>query len=125
MKKYFAKDFTNETIAIIGSSSLKPKLLKLAQEFELYGNRVVMSHIFSKADGYELTDTQLENAIKNGHERIDSATELILVYNDHIGNNTFEEIVYAINYGFSNIFCCHADEITNDHEASFINLSID
>ena len=88
-----------QVIAFIGSSKLKKEILALASRYERQGNVCIMSHIFSHADGYELTDDEVENALINGHVRIDMCDRVILVKKDgHVGRSTMEEKRYAYKY---------------------------
>lgn len=85
------------TIAFIGSSMLKDIILRIAAYYEKQGNVCIMSHIFSHADGYELNERELMNAVSNGHKRIDMADQVILVkINDRIGESSQEEKDYAL-----------------------------
>lgn len=86
----------NTKIALVGSSKLKEVIMKFAKDLEMSGNVVLCSHIFSHADKYELTKRGLNNAVKNGHKRIDMADIVICVMQKwHIGDNSREEIMYA------------------------------
>ena len=87
-------------IAIVGSSKFKPWMLEKAKELELEGNVAILSHLFSHADGYELTEDQFKNAVQNGHDRIDMCEMLYVVAPDnYIGESTQEEIDYAKKKG--------------------------
>ncbi len=85
------------TIALIGSSRFKQDILDTSKFYNLLGNVVIHSDVFTGADGYDIDETQIQTCIENGHKRIDMADEVIVVNPDgYIGDSTKEEISYAI-----------------------------
>ena len=87
-------------ISINRSSKYKPYFLEKAKELELQGNVVLMTHLFSHADHYELTETQFKNAVENGHRRIDMCDMVyVIAPSNYIGSSTQEEIDYAKSKG--------------------------
>ena len=93
------KDFKHQNIAIIGSTKYKEEILSLAKELEIGENTVLVSHVFSHSDGYELTEDEVKIMVENGHHRINIADLIIAVVDKCIGESTFEEIIYALTYG--------------------------
>ena len=94
--KYVGMGLDGQVVTIIGSTKFKDRFLEAAKNLELLGCTVTHTHLFSHADGYELCDTEMERAVKNGHNRILDA-DIVLVVGDYYGESTREEIQYAKN----------------------------
>ncbi len=90
--------FQASTITLIGSTKYKSRFMSLAKELELKGATVTHTHLFSHAEGYELTDDEVEQALRNGENRINKADYVIVICPDGIiGESTKQELQYALS----------------------------
>ena len=90
----------NLVVAIIGSSRFKDLILNVGKEFNLKGHTAIHSDVFTGADGYEISNEEMDIMVTNGHKRIDMA-DMVYVVNPegYIGESTQEEIDYATKMG--------------------------
>ena len=86
-----------KVVALVGSSKFKDTILEMGKEYNLRGIVAIHSDVFTGADGYEISEEQVELCIENGHTRIDMADEVVVVNLDgYFGESTTGEIAYAL-----------------------------
>lgn len=88
-------------VCLCGSIRFKEEFLEAAQKLEFEGKIVVMPNVFSKADGIQLTDDQLELLVNIHNQKLRMCDEVYVVDalgddgKPYIGNSTKTEIAYA------------------------------
>lgn len=90
----------SKMVCFCGSTKFKNEYLQAAQEESLAGNIILMSGVFSQADGIELTEAQIWTLISVHREKIEMCDEVLVVNpGGCIGDSTASEIEYAEELG--------------------------
>jgi len=92
------KEFT--VVCLCGSTKFKDAYLETAKIETLAGKLVLVSSIFSHADGDALTLQEIELLNLLHRQKIRLCDEILVINKDgYIGESTREEIVYAQELG--------------------------
>lgn len=87
-------------VCLCGSSRFKREFEQAARDETLAGRIVLSLGLFSKADGFALSDEQVR-LLKQLHQyRIDLADEILVINpGGYVGDSTADEIDYALGNG--------------------------
>lgn len=100
------QDFANNSrvVVLIGSTKFKEEFLEAGKIFTIHGHVTMHTDVFTRADGYEITEYQVHECMVASHKRIDitklfNGVVLVLNVDGYIGESTKEEIEYATQQG--------------------------